>query len=246
MSKSNRSCFTLIEMVLACGIFLLLMSICLVLFSAIQGSWNNLRGRNESSYNIRLVMDILTSSLESSVSGYGRNSFELHNAISGDSSVNLLVSDAQIKSDLAFFTLTSRKLASKEAADGMHAVKICLEEGVDPVKGELVMYSIPAGAADTADTFRNLNTQAADFSAARREVLAENVSDFIVQADPAGNGLVKRPREITLTVAVFDSPENYQVWRKAPDAAFRQAHEQRYVRKVVFDDVEILHNEVLK
>ena len=100
--------------------------------------------------------------------------------------------------------------------------------------------------AGVADAFRHLNTAAVDFSAARREVLAENVSDFIVQTDPAGNGLVNRPREITLTVAVFDSPENYQAWRKAPTAAFRQAHEQRYVRKVVFDDVEILHDEVLK
>ena len=67
--KTKKSRFTLIEIMLSMGVFLILLTLLLNFFSGTRQVWKNLRERNDSFEKARVAMDIVSDLLSTSVAG---------------------------------------------------------------------------------------------------------------------------------------------------------------------------------
>lgn len=240
--------FTLVEIVLAFGVLVLLMTFSLYFFSGTKTLWNNMRSRNSAGAASSAALDVIASTLASSVSGSENNFLVVANPVSSAADTFVDIGTAPVGSELAYLTVTPRRLAGVSSNDGLYAVRVKLRVSDAPAEGKLVLQVVPAGTEAVAEFFRPLADSTLDFPPDAAEVVLDDlVSDFIVQLEPdAAAGRIRRPQAITLTLAFFDTAENYRLWRNNPTPEFRLEHERRITRKIAFDDIKILHDEVLR
>ena len=214
--------FTLVEIMVSMGVFLVLLTLLLNFFSGTRQVWKSLRDRNEIFSHARIAMDLM---------GELFNSGVYANKISG----------IYINGEAAsFVTSSSRTLQKTETAagtTGMYAVRIYRNSD-----GHLRIVSSPAGVSSN-DTFNyKADKSSVDTSNGSDKLIIRGVSElnFVKLAEPESS--INRPMGIEITMKVFDREENYKTWNAMEEGnskeRFRAAHEYVFSRVIAFDDIE--------
>ena len=133
--------FTLIEMMVAMGVFMILLTLLLNFFSGTRQVWKTLRDRNDSFEKARVAMDIVTDLLTTSVADEGNVGFWV--PTTNDS--------------CTFVTRTTRNLSSAAASgddlskelDNYYLAKIYAENGVLKLVGQRMGNSFTVSLDNT-------------------------------------------------------------------------------------------------
>ncbi|MBR2633723.1 MAG: hypothetical protein IKD29_09790 [Lentisphaeria bacterium] len=228
--------FTLIEILISMGVFLVLLTLLLNFFSGTRQVWKTLRERNEAFENSRVAMNLITDLMQCSVAVRGNIGFFISENSGEDEKYN----------NCTFYTHSTRNFSGTTNAadhsdlDNLHVVKLSYDEA----NGELLLHSQRLKdmtvAAGTAWNKRPEVTT-------NKKVIIPAVSGLYFKAlipvdDP--NQSPNRPAVVEITLKMFDNKENRDYWHKlnvAGDAKakeFRMAHEYVFSRVISFEDVE--------
>ncbi len=255
LQKKSR-CFTLVELLVAMAVFVVMLALMLRFFSGTQQVWRGLRERNTVFADARTAMDLMTSLLE--------------NAVTSDKFIPLSVgkNDTPVTDEIRFLTRTPRTLLDEAVpppADELECIYLVSfsrtdtdntdpewdeKEGVLVLKVSATPQSGYAGNAISGEDFR---VEAFDGLSEPESSIAviKQVSELsfrrLVECsyeEPEKN----RPIAIEITLKVFDTLENYQIWRSNVLSAtekeiFRGQHEYTFRRVVGFDDIAELIEE---
>lgn len=231
--KNSR--FTLIEIVVSMGVFLILLSMLLSFFSGTRQVWRTLRSRNESFENSRVAMNLMTELLQCSVASRDKIGFFIGNG-TVDSADNC-----------TFYTHSTRDLSDGADAskygdlDNLHVVKLFVEKK----DGELVICSqrVNGMAISSTDTWKTRPEVTANKKVIIPGVVKVNFKSLIPRADKAN-----RPSALEIMLSMFDNKDNYRHWYNdlggenltEPEEAkkFRQEHEYVFSRVISFEDIE--------
>lgn len=250
LQKKSR-CFTLVELLVAMAVFVVMLALMLRFFSGTQQVWRGLRERNTVFADARTAMDLMTSLLE--------------NAVTSDKFIPLSV--AGEVNEIRFLTRTPRTLLDEAVpppADELECIFLVSFSRTDTAntdpewetdEGVLVLKvsaTPQSGYAGNAISGENFQVEAFDAGLDEPEssiAVIKQVSELsfrrLVECsyeDPDKNC----PVAIEITLKVFDTLENYQIWKGLPDAqkeAFRGQHEHTFRRVVGFDDIAELIEE---
>ena len=248
LQKKSR-CFTLVELLVAMAVFVVMLALMLRFFSGTQQVWRGLRERNTVFADARTAMDLMTSLLE--------------NAVTSDKFIPLSV--AGEVNEIRFLTRTPRTLLDEAVpppADELECIYLVsfsrtdtantdpewnADEGVLVLKVSATPQSGYAGNAISGEDFRveafdGLNEPESSI-AVIKQVSGLSFRRLVASAEEPDKNC---PVAIEITLKVFDTLENYQIWKELPDAqkeAFRGQHEHTFRRVVGFDDIAELIEE---
>lgn len=218
--------FTLVEIMVSMGVFLILLTMLLNFFSGTRQVWRTLRERNEAFENSRIAMNLMTDLLSTSIAD-GKNIGFLCASNSG----------GQV-SECTFFTHSLRQLTpasntSPKELGNLYAVKIYAKN-----TGELCIAS-----EKIANITGELSTSPT--VSANEKVIIKGVSkltfttlipSYAVQ--PSG----KRPLAIELQLELFDNVNNFKIYNSMQEGSakkdFAFAHTYTFTRTISFDNVE--------
>lgn len=228
--------FTLVELMVSMGVFLILLTLLLNFFSGTRQVWKTLRERNDTYANARIAMDLMSELISCSVAS---------NQIVG---FYISAKDSDGNNSCTFLSNSNRTLEEYAAASGgigLYAVKLHLDEGTssDP-EGFLRMAALPAGKAAASNFDNNaFNKTALDVGSADGKLIIRSVSGLTFTKLTNTDGTHSRPMAVEITLKVFDNQDNYLAWRKMTknsdtEKDFRAAHEYIFSRVVSFDDIE--------
>lgn len=238
MKNKNRSLkrFTLVELMVSMGVFLILLTLLLNFFSGTRQVWKSLRERNDAYSNARVAMDLMSEMISCSVAS--------------DQIVGFYITDKDSNGNnsCTFLTSSNRTLEEYAAASGglgLYAVKLHLDEGDDSdPNGFLRMTALPAGKADVSNFDNNAFAKTAlDVGTGDGKLIIRSVSGLTFTKLTGTTNPHSRPMAIEITLRVFDNQDNYLAWRKMTknsdaEKNFRAAHEYTFSRVVSFDDIE--------
>ena len=212
--------FTLVEIMVSMGVFLILLTMLLNFFSGTRQVWKSLRERNEAFENARVAMDLMSELFSTSVAGKNIGFW------AGDGS--------GISTECTFFTCTTRSLSDavensnvdKELGN-FYAVRIYVKDGALCISSQK-MKNI-AGESSAKPTLTE-----------NEKVIIKNVKSLEFTnmiSSPAG----KRTPALGVKLVLFDNKENYNTYKNLPadkKDAFSDAHTYTFARTISFDDVE--------
>lgn len=216
--KTKKSRFTLIEIMLSMGVFLILLTLLLNFFSGTRQVWKSLRERNDSFEKARVAMDVVSDLLSTSVAGKDVPGF-------------WVASDS-----CTFVTRTTRNLVSPSTAtddigrelDNYYLVKIYAENGVLKISSQRL-----------GSFTGTLNSGVPSFTGTVKEII-DAVGGVEFKTLVAGD-VNKRCTAIEISLHLFDSKENYKLHNDMQDGSakkdFQAAHEYVFTRVISFDDV---------
>ena len=235
-SRKSLKRFTLVELMVSMGVFLILLTLLLNFFSGTRQVWRTLRERNDAYANARIAMDLMSELISCSVAS--------------DKIVGFYISNDN--SSCTFLTNSNRTLEEYAAASGglgLYAVKLHLDEGTssDP-NGFLRVTAVPAGKADESNFDNNAFAKTAlNVGSGNGKLIIRSVSGLTFTKLTATSEPHSRPMAIEITLKIFDNQDNYLAWRKMSKSSdaekeaekkFRSAHEYTFSRVVSFDDIE--------
>ena len=238
MKKSNNFLkrFTLVELMVSMGVFLILLTLLLNFFSGTRQVWKTLRERNDAYANARIAMDLMSELVSCSVASDKIVGFYIGTKDSNDNN------------SCTFLTNSNRTLEEYAAASGglgLYAVKLHLDEGTsDDPNGFLRVTAVPAGKADESNFDNNAFAKAAlGVGTGNGKLIIRSVSGLTFTKLTATSDSHSRPMAIEITLKIFDNQDNYLAWRKMTknsdaEKKFRSAHEYTFSRVVSFDDIE--------
>ena len=214
--------FTLIEMMVAMGVFMILLTLLLNFFSGTRQVWKTLRDRNDSFEKARVAMDIVTDLLTTSVADEGNVGFWV--PTTNDS--------------CTFVTRTTRNLSSAAASgddlskelDNYYLAKIYVENGVLKLVGQRMGNSFTV----------SLDTTTAPVPAGTAKNIIDAVREITFKTLVGGSSS-ERCTALEVTLSIFDNKDNYEKYLDMADGdtknSFRAAHEYVFTRVISFDDV---------
>ncbi len=240
MKKSNKFLkrFTLVELMVSMGVFLILLTLLLNFFSGTRQVWKTLRERNDAYANARIAMDLMSELISCSVASDQIVGFYIGAKSNGNNSCT-------------FLTSSNRTLEDTDARGGLglYAVKLHLDEGTgSEPNGFLRVTALPAGKA-AGENFNNkaFDKNALDVGTGSGKLVIRSVSGLTFTKLTATAATNSRPMAVEITLKVFDNQDNYLTWRKMPEGddeekkaknKFRSAHEYTFSRVISFDDIE--------
>lgn len=236
MKKSNKFLkrFTLVELMVSMGVFLILLTLLLNFFSGTRQVWKTLRERNDAYANARIAMDLMSELISCSVASDQIVGFYIGAKSNGNNSCTFLTSSNRTLED---YTAASGGL-------GLYAVKLHLDEGTDSEpNGFLRVTALPAGKADGANFDNNAFAKTAlDVGTGNGKLVIRSVSGLTFTKLTATSATNSRPMAVEITLKVFDNQDNYLTWRKMSEGdakdKYRSAHEYTFSRVISFDDIE--------
>ena len=230
----KKTHFTLVEILISMGVFLVLLTLLLNFFSGTRLVWKTLRERNEAFENSRVAMNLITDLMQCSLSVRDNIGFFI-----GDK--------ANSADNCTFYTHSTRNFSGAANAadhsdlDNLHVVKLSYNKD----EGRLVLHSqrvkdmtVAAGTA--------WNTLPA--VTGNEKVIIPAVSALTFKALITAAEKPNRPVAVEVTLKMFDNKENRRHWyedldgKNATEPAkakeFRMAHEYVFSRVISFEDVE--------
>lgn len=224
-TKKQR--FTLVEMMVAMGVFLILLTMLLNFFSGTRQVWRSLKGRNDVFEKGRIAMDLMTDLISGSVASKDMIPFHV---LDGDKSCE-------------FITRSNRALADSNAQSngiGLYITRIYLNAD----DGRLYVKSEAAGAssADNFDknSFGKPHLLATGTTGGKYIISSVGELKFtkLIEAQNSGN----RPMAIEIKLTVFENEEYYKKWKDETNSAKKEellaANGYTFSRVVAFDDIE--------
>lgn len=238
MKKSNNFLkrFTLVELMVSMGVFLILLTLLLNFFSGTRQVWKTLRERNDAYANARIAMDLMSELVSCSVAS--------------DQIVGFYVGskDSNGNNSCTFLANSNRTLEEYAAASGglgLYAVKLHIDEGTDSdPNGFLRLTALPAGKADESNFNNTAFTKTAlNVGSDSGKLIIRSVSGLTFTKLTATDSTNSRPMAVEITLKLFDNYDNYLAWRSMTrnsdaEKKFRAAHEYTFSRVVSFDDIE--------
>ena len=237
MKKTKRFLrhFTLVELIMSMGVFLVLLTLLLNFFSGTRQVWKTLRERNDAYSNARIAMDLMSELVSCSVASDKMVGFHFGSKSDGNNSCT-------------FITNSNRTLEDTEAANGglgLYVVKLYLDEGSDSdPNGFLRMNAVPAGKADASNfTSGSIDKTALSIDGTGKLIIG-SVSGLTFTKLTTTTDSNSRPMAIEITLKLFDNQDNYLTWRNmkakndSGEKNFRAAHEYTFSRVISFDDIE--------
>ena len=218
--KLKKRRFTLIEMMVSMGVFLILLTLLLNFFSGTRQVWKTLRERNDSFEKARVAMDIVSDLLVTSVADA--------------ENIDFVVDD----NSCTFFTRTTRSL--EDPADGddslgnelnnYYLAKLYVESGKLKVAAQRIGNSYAGSFSGTLSP-----------STANAKTIIDAVSKISFKK-LVGDVNNKRCTALEVELTIFDSKENYDKYNGSSLTAsekkdFKAAHEYVFTRVIAFDDV---------
>ena len=219
--------FTLVEIIVSMGVFLILLTLLLNFFSGTRQVWKNLRERNEAFENSRVAMNLISDLVLCSVASRDRIGFFV----------------PANNSSCTFYTHSTRQLVGAPSSDhceldNLYAVKI----ERDSATGELVIYSSRVKGMTVPDAWNTAPTVTGN-----KKVIIPAVSDVQFKkliATSANN----RPGALEITLRMFDNKANYKHWSDTLNGSsgtesseakdYRLAHEYSFSRVISFEDID--------
>ena len=223
--KTHR--FTLVEIMVSMGVFLILLTLLLNFFSGTRQVWKTLRDRNDSFEKARVAMDIMSDLLTTSVADAENIDFVVDSDSSG----------------CTFFTRTTRSLVSPGSTnDGLgnelnnyYLVNLYAESGKLKVAAKRIGKNYDGTfSAQLSDTqLSSLRTNS--------KTIIDAVSEISFNKLLGGENN-KRCNALEIKLTIFDSKENYAIYNGSSLTAsekndFEAAHAYVFTRVISFDDV---------
>ena len=224
--------FTLIEIMVSMGVFLILLTLLLNFFSGTRQVWKTLRERNDSFEKSRVAMDIITDLMTTSVADNSEIGFWTVESVRDDKG------NVTSQGSCTFITRTTRKLSGTGSnavseLDNYYLVKIYAENGDLKLKAQRVSNYFTSGSGASG----------APEPTGTPKVIVDGVSELsFKQLVDQGNGV--RGTAIEVTLCLFDSKANYDKYVDAASGMtdeqkqnFKAAHEYVFTRVISFDDI---------
>ena len=233
--------FTLVEILISMGVFLVLLTLLLNFFSGTRLVWKTLRERNEAFENSRVAMNVISDLLQCSVAVRDTVGF-------------FIIDEGRI---CTFYTHSTRNLSGTSNSSGttnatdhsdldnLHVVKLSIYKPNSNAKekdnGELVIYS-----QRVKDMTIGTSWETPPPVTTNKKVIIPSVSELkfkaLIPVDTERGP--NRPVAVEVTLKMFDNKENFVYWnelkKKDEEKAkeFRMAHEYVFSRVISFEDVE--------
>ena len=231
--KLKKRRFTLIEMMVSMGVFLILLTLLLNFFSGTRQVWKTLRDRNDSFEKARVAMDIMSDLLTTSVADAENIDFVVDSDNSG----------------CTFFTRTTRSLVSPGSTnDGLgnelnnyYLVNLYAESGKLKVAAKRIgkNYDGTFSAQLSSSQLSSLRTNSKTIIDAVSKISFKKLVDN--EKNTANNTANnKRCNALEIALTIFDSKENYDKYNSLSGAEqedFKAAHAYMFTRVISFDDV---------
>jgi len=242
----KRSCFTLVELLVAMGVFIVMLGLMLQFFSGARHVWSGMERRNGVYSGARVSMDLITSLLRSQISTEKNIPFVIHRAQYTDPLTGR-------KNDaVCFFTDTRFSINSN---DPICAVRFSMSND-NKLKIQILDSSDATNYKAFLRPFKATGNSYADIDAAgagledvlkvkTAETVAERVTGFSIFNPSSSTTSYVIPDMVVICLYMLDQG-SYDIWKGMPESStaekdrklqYLQQNERVFSRTVFFGDI---------